>query len=342
MDEKKPFGLYVRRKRTEQNLTQRELADRLHVSESTVSKWERGLSYPDITLITSICKELGITEHEFFMACDDHQAHLQERAAKTWLRLSRGVQRFLLLGYAAALAACFICNLAVSRTLDWFWIVLTSVALSFCLTSLPRFVPRNKLPICLGAASGCLILLLFSCWLLAGGPWIIAALAIVAACLVLPWGVWALWRFYGKHLQPLSLTLASVWVFGLLAVIHAFTGGGWLLSLAYPIAALGVGFVWLLCAVLWLPVGRWLKLGMVLLLSALANAVTNSFCAWLLPEQEGPALSDYFLWGNIFIRKDMGDFSWVNILIFAILFTVAAAVLAVGIGMEIRRRRSEV
>lgn len=45
MDEKKPFGLYIRKKRMERDLTQRELADRLHVSESTVSKWKRGLSH---------------------------------------------------------------------------------------------------------------------------------------------------------------------------------------------------------------------------------------------------------------------------------------------------------
>ena len=47
-DNKKSFGEYIRRKRQEAGLTQGELAGRLFVTESAVSKWERGLSYPDV------------------------------------------------------------------------------------------------------------------------------------------------------------------------------------------------------------------------------------------------------------------------------------------------------
>ena len=43
-DEKKSFGEYIRRKRLEAGLTQKELAGQLFVTESTVSKWERGVS----------------------------------------------------------------------------------------------------------------------------------------------------------------------------------------------------------------------------------------------------------------------------------------------------------
>lgn len=45
MDEKKSFGEYFRKKRQKANLPQRELAERLYVAESTVSKWERGISH---------------------------------------------------------------------------------------------------------------------------------------------------------------------------------------------------------------------------------------------------------------------------------------------------------
>ena len=44
MDEKKSFGEYIRRKRLGAGMTQRELAQSLYVTESTVSKWERGVS----------------------------------------------------------------------------------------------------------------------------------------------------------------------------------------------------------------------------------------------------------------------------------------------------------
>ena len=54
-------GALIRTLRKEKKLTQKELAGRLHVTESAVSKWERGLSYPDITLLHDICAVLGVT-----------------------------------------------------------------------------------------------------------------------------------------------------------------------------------------------------------------------------------------------------------------------------------------
>ena len=42
MDEKKSFGENIRRKRLGIGMTQRELAQALYVTESSVSKWERG------------------------------------------------------------------------------------------------------------------------------------------------------------------------------------------------------------------------------------------------------------------------------------------------------------
>ena len=44
MDEKKSLGEYIRKKRQEAGLTQKTLAELLYVTESSVSKWERGVS----------------------------------------------------------------------------------------------------------------------------------------------------------------------------------------------------------------------------------------------------------------------------------------------------------
>ncbi len=44
MEDKKTFGEYICMRRKELGLTQREFAGRLYVTESAVSKWERGVS----------------------------------------------------------------------------------------------------------------------------------------------------------------------------------------------------------------------------------------------------------------------------------------------------------
>lgn len=43
------------------NLTQEELASKLGITKNAVSKWERGLSLMDISLLKSLCEELGVS-----------------------------------------------------------------------------------------------------------------------------------------------------------------------------------------------------------------------------------------------------------------------------------------
>ena len=62
MENKKSFGAYIMKRRKELGMTQKEFAEKLFVTDSAVSKWERGLAYPDITLLQSICAILDITE----------------------------------------------------------------------------------------------------------------------------------------------------------------------------------------------------------------------------------------------------------------------------------------
>ncbi len=47
-------GKLIHKLRTEQRMTQRQLADRLSVSDKAVSKWERGLGCPDVSLLTEL------------------------------------------------------------------------------------------------------------------------------------------------------------------------------------------------------------------------------------------------------------------------------------------------
>ena len=339
-DEKKSFGEYIRKKRQDLGLTQKELAGTLFVTKSTVSKWERGLSYPDISMVTAICAALHITEHEFFAACDDDQVHTQEQAAKRWRKMVAGMRWFFAVGYAIAIVACFICDLAVFHTLDWFWIVLTSVSLAFCFTNLPFFVRRNRMSICLGAASGSLILLLLACWWYAGGWWIVGGMAITAVCLALPWSWWAVWRFYGKHLPELFMAALTVWLLPLLTVIWAFAGGDWLFSLAFPLAGAGAAFLWAGFAVIrWFQVNWLLKGGGLVLLASFATPVFNSLCDLLIVDSRGPRFLDYFSGAELLARWAAGDMDWVNILTFRLMLVCSIALIVAGAVLEVRRRK---
>lgn len=58
------MGDLILKLRKEQNMTQKELADQLNITDKAVSKWERGLTCPDINTIPMLAKTLGITSEE--------------------------------------------------------------------------------------------------------------------------------------------------------------------------------------------------------------------------------------------------------------------------------------
>lgn len=55
------IGNYLAKKRKEKNMTQSTLAERLSVSNKTISKWETGKCMPDYSIIVPLCQELDIT-----------------------------------------------------------------------------------------------------------------------------------------------------------------------------------------------------------------------------------------------------------------------------------------
>lgn len=62
MDAKKT-GALISAARKQKEITQRELAEKLHVSDRTVSKWERGAGFPDITMLEPLSDALGLPVH---------------------------------------------------------------------------------------------------------------------------------------------------------------------------------------------------------------------------------------------------------------------------------------
>lgn len=58
------IGRFIAEKRKEKKLTQAKLGEMLSVSDRAVSKWERGLSMPDVSIMLSLCEILEVTVND--------------------------------------------------------------------------------------------------------------------------------------------------------------------------------------------------------------------------------------------------------------------------------------
>jgi len=82
-------GAFIKAQRKELNLTQQQLAEHLHVTDRAVSKWERGLSAPDIALLEPLAEILQVSVMELLEGerseTEDREG---EERARTVLRYS--------------------------------------------------------------------------------------------------------------------------------------------------------------------------------------------------------------------------------------------------------------
>lgn len=131
MDENR-IGPFIAELRKENKMTQKELAEKLHITDKAVSKWERGLSCPDITLLTSIADIFGVTANELLNGqrrettdtdmenSIDHAFIYAEKTAKRKMVSVRNVLTLIfsilmLLG----IVVCSVCDVAISGMLTW-------------------------------------------------------------------------------------------------------------------------------------------------------------------------------------------------------------------------------
>ena len=69
------LGNKIRELRLKKSATQEQLAKQLHVSAQCVSKWETGVTMPDIQLLPELSACLGVTIDELFDLTDDTRLH---------------------------------------------------------------------------------------------------------------------------------------------------------------------------------------------------------------------------------------------------------------------------
>lgn len=78
------LGENVKRLRRERNLTQEEMAAHLGISFQSISKWERGEGYPDITMLPSLAHYLGISVDELLGMSELSKAEKYKEINSLW------------------------------------------------------------------------------------------------------------------------------------------------------------------------------------------------------------------------------------------------------------------
>lgn len=298
MTDKKTFGSFIKAKRTEKNYSQKDLAEMLFVTEGAVSKWERGVSYPDITLISDICRVLDISEHELITASTDTDTRKMKYEARKF-RVICGIWFWVpTISYAVALLACFICNLAVNHTLSWFFIVLSALICAFTFVpTVTGFFETKKLLAFSVSTYLSICLLLFTCAVYTNGlAWFLtAALGVLMGYVMVFVPVLLKRTNYARHKYIISFS--ALFVLTVLMMIHirirqAFMLGNAILLTAYgfvPVIACAV-----ICA---FHFNAFLKAGICTAISGITLYCANHVIATLfgLPDNK-PYQVDFQNW----------------------------------------------
>ena len=243
------FGEFLKHKRQEKNLTQKQLANILFVSPSAVSKWEKDIAHPDISLLPQLCQTLEVSEHELITACIDKKSREEKIQAKKWRNLASFWSLFFYISYGVALVPCFICNLAINKTLSWFWIVFAALLLSFSFTNLPRLIKKHKLLLIPIFNFLSLCILLATCAIYTKGDWffivffsvLFALIAVFFPIYVCKYKIFTKIRkindFVSVAIDFLTLNVLLI-VIENYTLTNGYSNNPWYLSIALPIVAI--------------------------------------------------------------------------------------------------------
>lgn len=87
------IGRFIATRRKELNMTQRQLADTLAISDKTISKWECGKGLPEVSLMLPLCDALQITVNELLTCERISQTDYQKKAEDNIMDLMNDNQK---------------------------------------------------------------------------------------------------------------------------------------------------------------------------------------------------------------------------------------------------------
>lgn len=148
----KEFGKFITALRKENNITQMELAKRLHITDKAVSRWERGLGFPDINTLEPLADALGISLVELMQSKrnDGNESISTEKAEGLLLdtiQLSKGSNRFAKIFGVMVLSAFVIAAVIVLGVLLTDWNIVNYIVVSIIAGMIAWGIPVWKMTI---------------------------------------------------------------------------------------------------------------------------------------------------------------------------------------------------
>lgn len=83
------IGKYIAGKRKALGMTQKQLAEKLNMSDKSVSKWERGICLPDVSVYMELCEILGISINEFLAGEDIDAENVEKKSEDNIIQVTK-------------------------------------------------------------------------------------------------------------------------------------------------------------------------------------------------------------------------------------------------------------
>ena len=88
----KKIGKFIADERKRKGYTQKQLSEKLAISDKTISKWERGNGFPEVSLLLPLCNELEITVNELLSGERVSEEEYLKKAEENMVNLVRETQ----------------------------------------------------------------------------------------------------------------------------------------------------------------------------------------------------------------------------------------------------------
>lgn len=130
----KQIGTFIMELRKEKGLTQKQLADQLHISDRTVSKWERNIGYPDISMLQPLAEAFDI-DVDILLAGQRGDTQMQKQGSSYLIdyMLAHMKKNTHTLSYVLcmlgmlAILICGVCDYAMTSSFSWSLLVAASI-----------------------------------------------------------------------------------------------------------------------------------------------------------------------------------------------------------------------